>query len=145
MDEKLYTLCRRHSCQCLRVLTCEWAEHTRFQKVVWLLVADSLFTCSIRPPWRSLLVSFRVWMMGLLLGLDQLDKSFSHDLARGLLHVFESNEVEFFYFGFVSYHQLLGFLNWDWHRGVVVRAAVSYRVQRAPRSFSFRTCWFIVI
>jgi hypothetical protein len=64
--------------------------------MVWLLMPDRTLTFRIRPPWRSLGIALGVGVIGLLLGLDELDKSLADYLAGGLLYGLEAGKVELF-------------------------------------------------
>jgi hypothetical protein len=54
---------------------------------------NRILTARIRPPRRDLDIAFDVGVMGLLLGLDELDKGFGDYLAGGLVHVLEAGNV----------------------------------------------------
>jgi hypothetical protein len=64
--------------------------------MVWLLMPDRTLPFRFRPPWRGLGVALSVGVMGLLLGLDELDKSLADNLTAGLLQVLETGKVESF-------------------------------------------------
>lgn len=85
--------------------------------MVRFFVTDTSLPCSTGPPRRSLRGTFGVRIMRLLLRLDQLDESFTHDLTRRLLHVFESNIVKLIDLFLVAYRQLLGSDNG--YRGII--------------------------
>src|SRR3979411_608999 len=71
-------------------------EPTRFWKMVWLLMPDRTLAFRIRPPWRGLGIALGVGVVGLLLGLDELDKTLADYLTGGLLHGLEAGNVELF-------------------------------------------------
>jgi hypothetical protein len=58
--------------------------------MLWLLVLDRILTPRIRLPQRDLDIAFDIGVMGLLIGLYELDKSFGDYLAGGLVHVLEA-------------------------------------------------------
>jgi hypothetical protein len=64
--------------------------------MVWLLMPDRTLAFRIRPPWRGVGIALGVGIIGLFLGLDDLDKSFADYLAGGLLHGLEAGKVELF-------------------------------------------------
>ena len=108
-------------------------ELTRSQQMVWLFMANMILdsNTSQRPPWRSHIITFGVWVMGLLLGLNQLDEDLAHDFARRLLHLLETSVVECLDLCFVSDDKLTSFHHRDRHRCIII---VERRVLRATNS-----------
>jgi hypothetical protein len=64
--------------------------------MVWLLMPDRTLGFRIRPPWRGLGIDLSVGVIGLLLGLDKLDKTLADYLTGGMLHGLEVGNVELF-------------------------------------------------
>jgi hypothetical protein len=81
---------------------------------------DVVVACGWRPPGWSLIIPFRVGVVGLFLGFHQLHKRLPHNFAGRLMQVFETTSVKFLNFGGVSDHQLLSLLNWNWHWRIIV-------------------------
>lgn len=75
---------------------------TGSQKMVRFSVSDMVVAGRFGPPRWSLCVTLGVRVVSLLLGLNQLDKGFSHDLAGRLLHVLEPDIVELLHLLFVA-------------------------------------------
>jgi hypothetical protein len=105
--------------------------------MVWLLVLDRILTPRIKLPRRDLDIAFDVGVMGLLLGLYELDKSFGDYLAGGLVHVLEAGKVESLDLSLVTNGPLWDLLDRQW---CSVTVSISSPVYQGARLFALSAC-----